>query len=366
MFLKELRLTGLRNLVDSQLVFSNGLNYFFGQNGSGKSSVLEAIHYLGYGRSFRTSSHSPVINSMKSEFNIFGLVANQDGQTSVGLKRTRAREVLLKVDGAQSQLSKLVALFPILMFSPQTIDCVFSRSLFRRRLLDWGLFHVEHGYAELVSTFSKIVKHRNAMLRSVKIKGLNSIPRNELEYWDSEYARHAYLISQRREAYLNLLGQHLTETLPEVLRKEEMTLCYSEHWESSDKIVEALSGNLERDIRYGYTSVGPHRADLRILKKKKIATEYLSRGEQRMLMAGIILAQQSSLKAAKSVNPIILIDDLNAELDAYNQDDLITRLRDSGSQIFITAISPDGIRKELSQEYKVFHVEHGHVKEEIH
>ena len=362
MHLTQVRVENFRNLQHVSFDPSEKFNFFFGKNGSGKSSVIEALHYLGYGRSFRTRHHENVIKQDHNAFSVFSSLLINQNSVKVGFERKKD-EFTVKINGEKgSRITDLVSLIPVLIFSPQSNEILSGQPLVRRKMLDWGLFHVEQSYVTLSRKFQSTLKNRNALLKRIN-KG--QAKPSELDFWDESFEGLSSEITEKRQAYCDILANHFNEIAEELLPNYQVSLEYSSGWDTSKILSQSLMERRKKDVLFGSTSIGPHKSELKVLLNGKYALETLSRGEQRMLIAGIIAAQNSCLNVRANKQSILLLDDLGAELDAQNKNRFLRFLSQIQLQTFITAIDQDDFSSYRSkQESKVFHVEHGHVTEE--
>jgi len=362
MKLDKVQISHFRNINDLSLIAHDSLNIFLGENGSGKSSILEALHYLGFARSFRTQKHKNVISHEKQGFTVFCSAVAEGGEyQKFGISRHIDDSCIVNINGQKSKrATDLASLLPIQIFTPQSSDLLLGAPKLRRRYLDWLLFHVEQSFNADFQVFTKSLKHLNALY-----KGNHS--EQAFTYWNEALCEKGESISNKRDLLLNehliqLINANLKDFLPEFC----FEISYYRGWEKGSCLMEAIQKNRLRDKKNGFVSVGPHKADLRIKTQGVNAHEILSRGQLRMLVAGMQLAQTQYLHSQTAKTSIFLLDDVGAELDEEKRKVFISRLNTSDTQLFVTAI--DIKQLEFLKNYndkKVFHVEHGQVREEI-
>ncbi|WP_100657543.1 DNA replication/repair protein RecF [Alteromonas flava] len=375
MKLDTLNVSNLRNLKDLSLSLSPSVNLVYGENGSGKSSILEAIHLLGYGRSFRTSQPKHIIQNGCDRFTVFTQCSDKDKtQRKIGLQRSQSETFECSIDGERSKkIADLASLFPVQIFTPQSVDLLLAGPSLRRKFIDWGLFHVEHHFHRLSSHYKRAVSQRNALLKQLKSSAqtrANKVgPQDELfkqdDYWVGQIANFSQQLNNHRTQYLARLKPYFNALVEQFLPEFSIEISYYEGCDTSREILELLQEKRINDIRFGFTSVGAHKADLKIKADNKTAVEMLSRGQLRMLVAALQLAQSKILFDVKQQGGIFLLDDIGAELDEKKRSLFISELLKSDAQLFITAIdkSQFSLTKEIDNK-KMFHVEHGHVTEE--
>ena len=362
MKLDKVQLTNFRNISSATLSPSPALTIIRGVNGSGKSSLVESIFYLGFGRSFRTSKHTSVIKTGEDEFSVFASCRNEDNEKlNVGFQRRRNDTFTCSINGEHSnKLSDLVSLVPVQLFTPQSTDLILGSPSERRRFCDWGLFHVEHDFQTLSVQFSKFLKHRNALLKQ---QSDLSAPQNQ--YWEQCFLERAEALSAKREEYISKLAPIFEKYATTFLTEYEVSLNYYKGWEKDASLAESLVKKREYDGKIGHTTSGPHKADIKLKVNGVNAQELLSRGQLRMAVAALQMAQTELFNTLTNRKSIFLLDDVGAELDADKRELFIDGLLDMDTQVFVTAIESSQL--EFIQKYnekKMFHVEHGSVKEE--
>lgn len=362
MKLRRLHLSNFRNISSLDITPSPSLTVIIGKNGSGKSSILESIYYLGFGRSFRTKKHESVIQAESNAFSVFSLAKRDDGEeVKVGLQRDKTGGFTCSINGEHStKLSDLVSLVPVQLFMPQSTDLVLGSPSERRRFCDWGLFHVEHDYSLLTSQFQSYLKHRNALLKQKA-----NLASPEYGYWESCFVQKALELHSRRVDYVAALVPFFEQYISEFLPEYEVTISYYKGWEKDASLDESLVKKREYDVKIGHTSSGPHKADIRLKVNGLNAQELLSRGQLRMAVAALQLAQTALFNNQTSRKSVFLLDDVGAELDAEKRERFIDGLLRMDTQVFVTAIESSQLEFIAKyNEKRMFHVEHGSVKEE--
>lgn len=369
MKLSQLQITNFRNLNSVTISPSPELNLIFGANGSGKSSLLEALHFIGFGRSFRTNKPNNAIAREHSSFTIFAKCVQEDHHPlTVGLHRSGDDQFVCSINGERSnRVSDMAALVPVQIFTPQSIELLIGSPGARRRFLDWGLFHVEHSFSALSRSYQKVLRQRNALLKSIQIaKGSTSSEiASQLDYWTNQLSVLGSTIDAHRKSYWESFEPLFKAISKQFLPEFSFDLSYYSGWDSSVSLADYLLQRKDSERRYGYTSYGPHKADFKIKIGGIAAVEILSRGQLRMLVAALQLAQTKHLFKEKSQSGLFLLDDIGAELDEDKRKLFINELIDTASQVFVTAIEKQQLFEPTHiTNRKVFHVEHGRVTEE--
>ncbi|WP_026376036.1 DNA replication/repair protein RecF [Aestuariibacter salexigens] len=369
MKLHSLQISDFRNLSNIDINLDPSLNVFVGVNGSGKSSLLEAIHYLGYGRSFRSSKHHSVIQHGKSKFVVHAKMEDviNNKMFSTGLSRSDKDDVTVSINGYKDmRLADLVSLIPIQIFTPQSSDVVIGAPGLRRKFLDWVVFHVEHSFNEQVGYFNKALKQRNALLKGIQRSGnLAESDRQQIDYWTQAITTYGNALDEARRACFDRLKPYFLRNFERFITEFSVEISYHRGWQEGSDLYDELQGRMHTDLKYGYTSIGPQKCDLLIKADGMPAAEILSRGQLRMLVAALQLSQSEFLSNSSRKQTLFLLDDISAELDESKRETFVDMLLACGSQLMLTAIDNDQLaflRKHKNK--KMFHVEHGQVNEE--
>lgn len=333
MSIVTLQLGNYRNFEQLELNFSSGLNIISGHNGSGKTSILEAIYFLTHGRSFRTSAINRIIRHEQDAFTLYGLFEqNTHLTTQAGVVRTRNGDCRIKVNGTDNcTLVDLINIQPLLLLNPSTFQLLDAGPLYRRQFIDWGLFHVEHQFLNIWRRTQRILKQRNAAL-----KRKDTI--QQARIWDNDFVTNSERLNELRKNYLEQLKPVFLELVSEITDYQGLSISYAPGWDETVGLAEVLEKSFERDSLLGYTQYGPQKADI-ILKCKNVPViEVFSRGEQKLLVYALRLAQGILLQTLSNKICSYLIDDLAAELDEKNQKKLFQILAQQQAQVIVTAV----------------------------
>jgi DNA replication and repair protein RecF len=323
MRVKSLKINNLRNVALADIVAHEQLNILYGDNGAGKTSVLEALVVLGKGRSFRTGQIASLIGPQQDSFLVAAQTKAGNDSHRLGLERSR-NEWLARIDGRNvSHVSELAEFLPFTLMEPNSHLLVSGTPDTRRKFLDWGVFHVKHGFLDCWRHYALAVRQRNAALRSGDARVIESL--------EPQLVRYGGEIDLTRR-------QQVTE-LAEVIRSMgaafmpagmEVQLEYSPGWRGED-LASVLSESRSRDIERGSTLNGPHRAELQLTVDGMPARERLSRGEQKLLAAALLLGQAQIL-CGRQV-PLLLLDDLASEFDRTRLEQVLAAGREMGAQV---------------------------------
>ncbi len=360
MSLSSLSIDGFRNLEKVSLAFSPGLNLFSGKNAAGKTSLLEAIYILGRASSFRSNSLDRAISYGQGQFQLVAKLQRDSGRViPVGVSR-KPGQLMARINSEPvRRLSELAALFPLQWVGGNLHGLIELGPPVRRQFLDWGLFHVKHEYIPVWKQFQKLIKQRNAALRSA------SSPR-EITVWDRDLAICGESLDACRATYLKEINRYLAVIMKDFIdSSESLEIQYRRGWLAEKDYRAVLEESLSTDREQGFTRSGPQRAEFSLKYRGKSVNESLSRGQQKLLVIGLKLSQACLLKKQSGNQSLFLLDDLSAELDRANQDRVMRQLIELDAQIFATAIEFPEIDALSGAAIKLFHVKHGKVTEVV-
>jgi len=353
LIITELRIENLRNLAQMILKPHPRLNFIVGDNGAGKTSILESMVVLSRGRSFRTIQATELTGRAGQNFTVFATTLLDDGREQrIGIERTGKHWRARKDNRELTQISQLTRSFPLVLMEPNSHLLVSGTPEVRRKYIDGGVFHVEPGFLDVWARHSRALKQRNAALRSQQTALLHSM--------DAALIPSAELLSELRKSYTDRIKRFVTRLLPLIaLDMGTVELSYFNGWGDGDYAT-ALKRYRDRDLDRGLTQVGPHRADLNLQLGDSPARSVLSRGEQKSLSAVLLLAQ-AELVAEQGEKPVILLDDLASEFDSARFRAVLELALEKGGQVWVSGTS----RPELQAAHRMFHVEHGVLKEMV-
>lgn len=356
MSLTRLNIEAFRNIQFAQLIPAPGINVIYGQNGSGKTSILEAIYFLGMGRSFRSHLSQRVINNDNDKLTLFATLNLARGDSKIGLRRFRSGETEVKIDGEKvKRLSTLAETLPIQVITPESFSLLFEGPKSRRQFIDWGAFHADPQFYGAWTNVRRVLKQRNQLLR-------NGAVYTHIQFWDQEFVRYAEQVTEIRNHYVDSLNGLLKGIIGEFLPSVDVKVSFTRGWDSKTDFAELLENQYSRDLATGHTVSGPHKADLRLRVGNLPAQDALSRGQLKLLVCALRIAQGKLLKQQIDKHSIYLVDDLPSELDAQHRQLLLKQLTDTGAQVFVTAIDPAAIVDSLhTPPSRMFHVEQGRV-----
>ena len=353
--ISRLDVLNVRNLSSVQLLPSDKMNVIYGDNGSGKTSLLEAIYLLGFGRSFRSHKLDSIIQNDKEECTVFCDLAEG---AAIGLSKSRRQGHQLRLMGErQRNWADAARHLPVQILNSESFLLLDGSSKIRRRYLDWGVFHVEHDFVNAWRGAAKCLAHRNLLLKQ------RSPDRVQLAAWDFELCRFSQHIDRSRKEYFGLLHPLLLQTVERLVSITGLSIAYARGWDDSEELAASLQAGFDKDIRYGATQLGPHRADILVKIGRASAAEVLSRGQQKLLVSAMKIAQGYLLSECSGVKCVYLLDDLPSELDPGNRRRVCDLLDELNCQVFMTCVEEHDLEKSWPPGLmpRKFHVEHGKI-----
>jgi len=356
------RITGqnFRLFREFEIAPAPGINLILGPNAAGKTTLLEAFYALGRGRSFRAAA-SELAGPAGPHWVVHGeLAAPEQPASRVGLAWS-SDGLQIRIDQADGSLQDLARASAVEVLEPDSHRLLEDGPVYRRRYLDWGVFHVEHRFFPAWRRYQRALKQRNSALRA-------GSARAEVEAWNAELVQSGTEVHAYREAHLEQLRRHFGQAMAALLGDMDWSLELARGWTAGKALEVALAEHYEQDRRQGKTVAGPHRAELRLKLGAHSARRQVSRGQQKLLIAALLLGQAALVRERSGLSPVLLVDDFPAELGEPFQRALIAALLAYPGQCFVTSIEPTAALVAIAsdaaktgRENAVFHVEHGSV-----
>lgn len=359
MYLSKLQLWNFRSYENLELNFPNGITILYGNNGQGKTNIVEAIYLLCTGRSHRTNREHDMIQFDKPWARIRIVDIQKDGKHTVDMVMARGQKKRILVNGlAISRISEILGQLSGVIFSPEDLDLVKEGPKLRRRFMDIELSQVSKSYFYALNEYNKVLEQRNSLLKeTTKAK--------DLFVWDTLLAQRSVPIIKARREFCKRL-QPLVNTMHQYLssNKEELNCIYKDSINNREDIenamLELLEKNHETDLKRGFTTIGPHKDDI-IIKLGDIDLRYFgSQGQQRTATLALKLSELEMMKEDLGEYPVLLLDDVLSELDPTRQQLLLEKIKDV--QTIITVAQPVDYFKNMNVTY--YKVEKGKVWKE--
>ena len=332
MSLLELTVTNVRSVEAAELKIPAGLTLIWGENGSGKTSLLEAMFLLGRGRSFRTRNSERLIRRGQDHLRVIGRVDRGEGRVEpLGFEVTRAG-VTARIAGRPAEsLAELSQAFAVQVIEPGVHKLIEEGGHRRRRWMDWAVFHVEPQFVDTWVRYTRALKQRNAALRT----------QPDLAHaWDVELARLGEQIAESRRHFIEQLQPYWRDSVA-ALSGLDVQLHYTRGWSAESTLLQSLAASRARDEVRHLTHSGPHRADVAVRMDGKPARETLSRGQQKLVAVAMTVAQLRLLKDLTGTTPTLLLDDPAAELDGERLRRFIEQVLLLRSQLVVTSLTSE-------------------------
>lgn len=355
MGLSRIEILTFRNISGATLDGFSHTNVIFGKNGSGKTSFLEAIYFAGMASSFRSPNINKIISWDADLVRVLAFFSTDSSNSlQVGVERSR-KKTQIRVSGKPvNKKSDLVRLMPLQLVDPDSHQIMDLGPRFRRQMIDWGVFHVEHRYIHILRHYMQHLRQRNHLLRI----GASDL---EISAWTQGLAEAGTELHKVREKFVLSLANRFSEVCQSLLDMKGLEISYNSGWAKNEDLLEVLNRTQGSDRERGFTQLGPHRCDLHIKLKQANAKEIISRGQQKLLICALKIAQMFVIEDITSRQGILLVDDLPAELDTDNRERLIAFISKLPYQSFITTTDPDSMAQTIGNP-GMFHVEQGTLK----
>ncbi len=347
MALAQLVADDFRCLRHVELELSPGLNLVWGENGAGKTSILEAAFLLGRGRSFRTRLSERLIRQGADRLIVFGRTDTVP-EHAAGIEVSKEGGTRGRLDGRNVEsLAELSSAVSVQVIDPEIHKLIEQGPERRRRWLDWLVFHVEPEFGATWSRYTRCLRQRNAAIRAQS---------SSTAAWDAELTVTGDELAAARTRVLERLRPFWEQTAGR-LSSVSPSLSMSRGWAQDMTLAEALAGAAERDRQRGSTTVGPHRMDLHMRVHGKSARDVLSRGQQKLVAASMVIAQLKLLSQELELRPLLLLDDPAAELDDGRLEAFVAEIAALDCQMLVTSLRSE--TRLFGTPDRVFHVEQG-------
>jgi len=352
----RLEISFFRNLSAVALDLNPGLNFLWGDNGAGKTAVLEAAYLLARGRSFRSQTTRSLIQHGAEALTVrASLDDDRGGVRTVAMSNSRSGHTVLKINGlGERRLSEAARLLPLQLMLPDIGELVFGGPQIRRQWLDWGTFHVKPEYLGVLRSYMRILRQRNAVLRSGAGRSA------DLQVWSAQLVQAAIEVDVLRGAYLERLADMFARTMASLAPELKVQMVYRRGWPNDEGLDKVLGEMGPREVKLGVTQAGPHRADIDLRVGDSKAAAVLSRGQGKALASALKVSQARLLAEAANHGSVFLIDDIGAELDGVHNARFFEMLNEMGCQILATSTQRPAHGIQFANDrMQVFHVEHG-------
>lgn len=364
MFIKKIKLLGFRNYIEADLVFDKAKTIIIGKNAQGKTNLLEVIQILSHSKSRRASKDAELINFNLQESFIHALI-QRDQEINIAIALRPSGRRTLKINEVNKKPKELLHNLYSVSFMADDLEIVNGSPSRRRDWIDQVIIQLERPYLEHLDKFDETLSQRNSLLKKLNDQGiyrahqLQDKQKAELEIWDDLFIEHANYISSKRKNYLDKL-QSVSDTYYKRISASELYL--SLIYLGKEINQEDLQNSRDKDLIRGISNLGPQRDEIEINLNDKLAKAFASQGERRTITLAIKLAELDLLKESHQESPILLLDDVLAELDESRQDFLLDAI-DNDTQVIITTTHLGTHLDKWSKDSQILEVEAGVVRE---
>ena len=369
MYLEHLSLINFKNLEEVDLNLSPNLNCFIGNNGAGKTNLMDAIYYLSFCKSFLNSSDLMNIRHDEDFFVIQGkyLCFEQEEQIYCGVK-TGQKKQFKRNKKDYSRLAEHIGLLPLVIITPSDTDLINGIGEERRRFIDSLISQYDQVYLDNLIRYNRVLTQRNKLLK--QMSATRNFQEDQLEVWDDQLIHYGNLIYEKRSEYINRL-EPVFQMYYELISggKEKISLVYQSQLNNSDFRI-LLGESLDKDMNVQYTTIGIHKDDIHFNMGAHLIKKLGSQGQKKTYLIALKLAQFEFIKKMSGQTPILFLDDIFDKLDTMRVKAIVALVAEEQfGQIFITDTNRehlDRIIREVSVDSKIFVVEDGTVKETTH
>ena len=358
MALQTLLVQNLRIIEQLDISFAADANLFIGENGAGKTSILEAIDILSRGRSFRERRTTPLLRKEADDLVVSGKVKTIESSTHLGIQKSSRQTTLHCNQEKVASISNHASYLPVLSMHPDSHQLIQGSGKYRRNYIDWSAFHVKPVFLQNWRDYTKCLRQRNVALR-------NHASSEELLVWTKQLSAMGEEVNKARWEIFQEINPIFDEFTNILLPECEISMIYHRGWSEELSLKDTLHDAHEQELLSKTTRYGPHRADIKIFLNQQEAAASASRGQQKLIAACLLLAQIDHIQRYTEQKCVVLLDDIRAELDQQHARALISALQTLGCQVFITAIEVEQIDLHGWEDSKVFHVKQGVCKQMI-
>ncbi len=366
MILKALSLINYKNFESINLEFDDKINCFVGNNGVGKTNILDAIYHLSFGKSYFNPITSQNIKHGTDFFVIDGLYTKEKRDEKVIVSVKRGQKKVIKRNGkAYETFREHIGFLPLVIISPADRDLITEGSDMRRKFIDGVISQSDQNYLTTLLQYTKLVSQRNALLKYFAAN--NTFDPTTLDVYNQQLHEYGSLIHQKRTEFLDVFIPIFTQRYEAISSgKEQVSIHYQSRLAKTD-LLTLLEQNLVKDKTLQYTSVGVHKDDLSFEIESHPIKKFGSQGQQKSFLIALKLAQFDFIKNHSKVNPILLLDDIFDKLDEKRVEHIIKLVDDQNfGQLFISDTHverTEEVIKKISQSYKIFKLEENTNKE---
>lgn len=362
MQISSLKLLNFRNYESLDLKFSKKTNLIYGNNGMGKTNIIEAIYMLSLTKTFRSSNDNIVIKKGKNIAKIEGIIKDKIlNDYKIIISNAGKR---IKIDNNKiPKVSDYITKVNVVLFNPDDLKLIKDTPSIRRKMLNIEISGINNEYLMLLTNYNKILKQRNAYLKAINKK--SNYDSSYLNILTEQLVIIGLKIMWIREEFINNINSYISDIYYQITHKGNLKIIYKSEFKTKTKenILKMFSKNISREIFLGKTLFGIQHDDIEFKVDDEIVKEYSSVGEQKNSIISFKLAEIKNIESKLQKKPILILDDLFSELDNEKINNILS-LIDKDLQTFITTTEITNVDKKLLENAKIFYVQNGKVEEE--
>lgn len=372
MKLTDLKLLNFRNIENEKILFDKNINIFYGGNGQGKTSFLEAIYFLGITKSFRVNEEKAVLKTGQSYFDISGRFKKDSGNTfsiRVYFSGAEGKHIFYNNEKIKT-FSSIIGKVPVVLLSLEDLDLTYGSPSARRKFIDILISQIDPYYLHALKQFKKVILNRNKVLGLISE---NKSDLMDLVPWDKQFVEHGSYIHFKRKIIIKELSKYINEYYRFISNKnDEVSIRYqtslscaenSDVQEIKNCLERKLTETRQRDLAYGSTTSGPHREDMLFFKNKQPLKIFGSQGENKTFLIGLKFAEALLIETHLKEKPLMLLDDIFSELDSFRINKVLENIQRDQRQTFITTTEPEKFKGE-KENIDFFQVSNGKISHE--
>jgi len=361
LFLERLVIKNFRNLNEIELNFKSKRNIFVGENGAGKTNLLEAIYFLGILKSFRTSQDAQLVKFWETNFSLNGKILKKDTTININILYDSNQKKVKVNNKILTKIIDLIGQLKIVIFTPEDLNIVKGNPQIRRRFIDIELAQISPKYLYNLQRYLKIIKHRNQILSTIKKNRRLDI--KELEVWDEQLVEIGTQIISKRKELIAKLSPLINEIYHQIRKEQEKLKIQYKPCVDEEDFRKRLQEKQQEEIQKELTLIGPHRDDISFYINDLNSRYFASQGQQRTIAICLKLAELQNIYQQTDEFPILLLDDVTSELDKDRRDSLL-RLLSEDIQVFITTTDLSELDSDFVKKACIFEVNQGKISKQ--
>lgn len=362
MFLKELKVVNFRNYKKLTLQLKNGINILYGENGQGKTNLLESIYFLGITKSHRFSSDQELIYHGENTLKVSGKIKNNGLSKKLEITLSDGQKKYKCDSNNIKKVSEYMSHLNVIIFYPEDLEIIKGSPKIRRKYVDTELSQLNRGYCAVINDFQKILKMRNEYLKN------SNFDDNYFEILDQYFIQKCEIIYKMRNRFINKINEYVPSIYKDIMKIDNFHISYKKNDFEEEKVTAEMLLNYSKKIRskeklYGTTLFGPQRDDIEFFIGENSMKYFASQGQQRAAVLALKLSEIEIFKKNTGKTPILLLDDVFSELDKKKKNNLLKYIEDD-IQTIITTTDLSNISVKIKRKSKLIEIENGEIMSE--